>query len=407
MKESYSKRWIRAGIGCFLLGWLFAFGMSDLWAARTDQIEKDITQKKKDLKDIKKEINLTKEKEKEIRGKESSILGTLHLLEVELYQKEKELKQMEAQLVQTRERLRQTKHQVVMLSNRMERTKEELFSRLIALYKMGRIPTEGFLLTSQSYLDLLMLDKYFRVIIDYDTRLIGTYRYQVALKERYQEELTQDQFQFQRNISEIEKKKKEITKVSGEKRALLKSIQNQKVVYQKVIVELEERAKELQALIGKLERGKSHLAYGKSKHEALKGKLSSPVQGKVISLFKEKGQNGIEIKAPMGAEIRAVLSGKILYADWFKGFGNIVIIDHGNHTFTVSGYCSELLKKPGDAVSQGETIALVGSAGSLKGPCLYFEIRHHGKPQDPMEWLSHLDRVVSLPEKNKKGKKGS
>ena len=393
-------------IGCFLIGWTFTFVTPELWATRTDQIDKDITQKKKDLKDIKKEISITKGKEKEIRGKESSILGTLHLMEVELYQKEKELKQMEVQLVQNQERLRKTKHQIVMLGKGMERTKEELFSRLIALYKMGRIPTEGLLLASQSYLDLLRLDKYLRVIIDYDARLVETYRYQMVLKERYQEELTHDQFQCQRNISEIGKKKTEITKVSGEKRTLLKSIQNQKVVYQKLLVELEERGKGLQTLIDKLEREKSVLAYGKSKHETLKGKLSPPVQGKLISLFKEKGQNGIEIKAPMGAEIRAVLSGKILYADWFKGFGNIVIIDHGDHTFTVSGYCSELLKKPGDAVSQGETIALVGSAGSLKGPCLYFEIRHHGKPQNPMEWLSHLDRVVSLPEENKKGKKG-
>ena len=406
MREFSHRRWIGVWSGCLLMGWLLTFGMLDLWAVRGDQIDKDITQKKKDLKDIKKEISITKEKEKEIRGKESSILGNLHHLEEELYQKEKELKQMEKQLVQTRERLHQTRNQVILLGKGMERTKEELFSRVIALYKMGRMPAEGFLLTSQSYLDLLRLDKYLRVIIGYDARLVETYRYQVALKERYQEELTQDQNQWQRSISEMEKKKKEITKVSGEKRALLKSIQNQKVVYQRLLVELEERGKGLQALVDKLEREKSLLAYGKLKHETLKGKLTPPVQGKVISLFKEKGQNGIEIKAPMGAEIRAILSGKILYADWFKGFGNIVIIDHGDHTFTVSGYCSELLKKPGDSVSQGETIALVGSAGSLKGPCLYFEIRHHGKPQNPMEWLSALDRVVSLPEENKKGKKG-
>jgi septal ring factor EnvC (AmiA/AmiB activator) len=406
MKGSLSRRWLWGLLGSFFIGWLLTLGMPELWAARTDQLDKDINEKKKDLKDIKKEINLTKEKEKRIRGKESSILGTLHLLEVELFQREKELKQMEKQLVQTQERLRQTKHQILLLNKGMEHTKEELFFRLVALYKMGRIPTEGLLLTSQSYLDLLRLDKYLRVIIDYDAHLVKTYRYQVTLKERYQEELTQDQIQWQRNISEIEKKKKEITKVSGEKRDLLKSIQNQKVVYQKLIEELEERAKGLQAFIDKLEKEKSLLAYGKTKNEDFKGKLTPPVHGKVISLFKEKGQNGIEIKAPMGAEIRAVLSGKVLYADWFKGFGNIVIIDHGDHTFTVSGYCSEVLKKPGDAVSQGEAIALVGSTGSLKGPCLYFEIRYHGKPQNPMEWLSHLDRVVSLPEENKKEKKG-
>jgi len=387
MKEALSRRWI--WIGCFLIGWMFFFGTPEPSAVQTDQIDKDITEKKKDLKDVKKEIHLTKEKEKRARGKESSILGTLHLLEVELYQKEKELKRMETQLDQTQERLQQTKHQTVGLSKAMDSTKEEFLSRLIALYKMGRVPVEGLLLTSDSYPDLLRLDKYLRVIIDYDARLVETYRYQVLLKERYQEELMQDQIQWQRNISEIEEKKKEITKVSEEKRALLKSIQNQKVVYQKVLSELEERAKELQSLVAKLEREKSLLAYGKSKHETLKGKLTPPVQGKVISLFKEKGQNGIEIKAPMGAEIRAILSGKVLYADWFKGFGNIMIIDHGDQTITVSGYCSALLKKPGDGVLQGEAIALIGSAGSLKGPCLYFEIRRHGKPQDPMEWLSH------------------
>ncbi len=165
MKGPLSKRWRWGWVGCFLIGGMFFFETPDLWAVRTDQIEKDITQKKKDLKDIKKEINITKEKEKEVRGKETSVLGNLHLLEVELYQKEKELKQMEKQLTQSRERLRQTKQQIVMISKGMELTKEELFSRLIALYKMDRVPTEGLLLTSQSYPDLLRLDKYLRVII--------------------------------------------------------------------------------------------------------------------------------------------------------------------------------------------------------------------------------------------------
>jgi septal ring factor EnvC (AmiA/AmiB activator) len=82
-----------------------------------------------------------------------------------------------------------------------------------------------------------------------------------------------------------------------------------------------------------------------------------------------------------------------------------VIIDHGDHTFTIYGYASELLKKEGDMISQGERIALVGSSGSLKGPCLYFEIRHQGKPQDPMQWISPLEKVAFLPEDNDEGKK--
>jgi septal ring factor EnvC (AmiA/AmiB activator) len=399
------RRWKQVLAGSVIIGWIFTLGTIALWAAGNDQIEKDLTEKKKHLKDVKKELSLTKKKEKKIQGKESSILGSLHTMETELYKKERELEQMEVQLNQTRERLHQTKNQITMLSKGMERTKEALFSRMTALYKMGRIPPEIFLLTSQPYVDLLRIDKYLRVIIDFDARLVDTYRYQMALKERYQEELTQDQFQWQQNISDVEKKKGEIKKVRERKRALLKSIQDQRVVYQKVIGELEERAKELQTLIGKLEQEKSLFAYGKPKYETLKGKLNPPVQGKVISFFKERGQNGIEIKAPMGTEIKAVLSGKILYADWFKGFGNVVIIDHGDHTFTVSAYCSQLLKKAGDTISQGDTIALIGSAGSLKGPCLYFEIRHRGRPQDPLNWISHLDKVAFLPEGNGAGKK--
>ena len=388
------------------LGWVFNPWIANLCAGRADPIEKDITQKRKDLKDIRKELTLTKEKEKQIRGQESSVLENLSQIDNELYRKEKELKQMEARLSQTREKLQQTKHQVHLLNRGMEQTKEDFFSRLIALYKMERVPPETFLFTSQSYPDLLKTDKYLRVIIDFDARLVDTYRSQLTLKEQYRGTLIEDQSQWERSIAEVEKKREEIKKVKTTKRALLKSIQGQKVVYQKVIGELEERAKQLQALIDRLERERKVTAYGKSKPDVSKGKLSPPVHGNVISLFKERGQNGIEIKAPLGTEIRAVLPGKVLYADWFKGFGNVMIIDHGDQTFTVSGYCSQLLKKVGDVVSQGEGIAQVGSAGSLKGPCLYFEIRHKGKPQDPMEWLSHLEKVVSLPEGNGKGKKG-
>lgn len=388
-----------------MIGWAFVLWTPSLWAVQPDQIEKDITQRKKDLKDLRKELSTTKEKEKRIQKRESSILESLHQMENELYTKEKGLKQMEPQLVQTKWRLQQTKNQILNLNQGIERTKEELLTRLIALYKMGRTPPEVFLLTSESYLDLLKIDKCFRVVIDFDARLADTYRYQVALKQRYQDELIEDQLQWQRNISEVEQKKGEINKVRGAKQALLKSIQNQKTVTQKVIEELEGRAKELQALVEKLEREKSLLAYKKSKPEPNKGRLLPPVQGSVISQFKEKGQNGIEIKAPMETEVRAILPGKVLYADWFKGFGNMVIIDHGDHTFTVSAYCSHLLKKEGDPVSQGEAIARVGSAGSLKGPCLYFEIRHRGKPQDPMDWISHPEKTVSLQEENKKGRK--
>ena len=399
------RRWTGLLIGWIFIGWIITPVAPAVRAAQTDSVEKDLTRKKKDLSKIKRELSLTKEKEKEIRSKESSILESLSAIETDLYKKEKELNEKERQLAQIRDRRQETKGQVVNLSQEMEKTRGELFLRLTALYKMGRVSPEMFLLTSRSYLDLLQIDKYLRVIIDSDARILETHRYQVVLKERYQKELSRNESQWQRSISEVEKKKEEIKEGREEKRALLKSIRNQKVVYQRVIGELENRAKELQGFIEKLEKERALLAYGKPRGEPIRGKLIPPLQGKVISLFKEKGQNGIEIKAPTGTEIRAVLSGRVLYADWFKGFGNIVIIDHGDHIFSVSGYSSQLLKKEGDTVAQGEPIALVGSAGSLKGPCLYFEIRRNGRPEDPLQWIPQMDKVVSISEAREKGKK--
>lgn len=391
-------------IGIFFVG-LAAAQTAAVWPARAESVDKDLSQKRKDLKEIKKEILLKREKEKEIRGKETSVLENLNDLETEFYRKSNELKRMEAQLDQTRGKLDQTKGQIAALNQGMGKMKEELFSRLNALYKMGRVSPRAFLFTSEPYLDLLRLDKYLRVIIDSDNRLVSTLQRQVTLKERFQADLAKDRLQWERSIAEVERKKEEVKKVREEKRVFLKSIQSEKAMTRKVIAELEGRAKELQVLVERLEKEKSNLAYGKAKPDSFRGKLNSPVQGSVISHFREKGQNGIEIRAPMESEVRAVLPGRVMYADWFKGFGNMVIIDHGDHTFTVSAYCSQLLKREGETVAQGEPVALVGSAGSLKGPCLYFEIRHRGKPQDPMEWISSPDRVVSVMEGNKKVKK--
>jgi murein hydrolase activator len=96
---------------------------------------------------------------------------------------------------------------------------------------------------------------------------------------------------------------------------------------------------------------------------------------------------GIEITAPQGRDIVAVAEGTAIYADWFKGYGRLVILDHGSGYFTLYAHASDILIKTGDAVSGGQVIAKVGDSGSLEGPQLYFELRHKGKPQDPLTWL--------------------
>jgi septal ring factor EnvC (AmiA/AmiB activator) len=128
----------------------------------------------------------------------------------------------------------------------------------------------------------------------------------------------------------------------------------------------------------------------------LRGKLAWPLFGDVISSFGKKKSslfdtytfnNGIEIKPLHSEEIKAVQGGEVIFSDYFKGYGNLLIIQHPGNFHSLYGHCEKFLKKPGDRVSPGETVALVGNSGSLYGKCLYFEIRQNLKPQDPLLWL--------------------
>jgi septal ring factor EnvC (AmiA/AmiB activator) len=77
----------------------------------------------------------------------------------------------------------------------------------------------------------------------------------------------------------------------------------------------------------------------------------------------------------------------VIYADWFKGYGHLIILDHGGGYFTLYAHASEIQARLGDSVSRGQVIGKVGDTGSLEGAQLYFELRHKGKPQDPLAWL--------------------
>jgi len=128
----------------------------------------------------------------------------------------------------------------------------------------------------------------------------------------------------------------------------------------------------------------------------LRGRLAWPLRGTVISSFGKKKSssfdtytinNGIKIKPLQSDEIRAVHGGEVIFCDYFKGYGNLLIIQHPGNFHSLYGHCDQFIKKPGDRVEPGEVVALAGTSGSLYGKCLYFEIRQSLKPQDPLLWL--------------------
>ena len=124
-----------------------------------------------------------------------------------------------------------------------------------------------------------------------------------------------------------------------------------------------------------------------------KGNLRLPVRGKVSGRFgspREGGGTwkGLFIKAGTGSDVKAVANGRVVFAEWMRGFGNLLIVDHGNAYLTIYGNNDSLLKQVGQAVKGGETVATVGNSGGNPDSGLYFELRHQGQPIDPMKWAS-------------------
>ena len=131
-----------------------------------------------------------------------------------------------------------------------------------------------------------------------------------------------------------------------------------------------------------------------SEFPALKGRLRLPVRGELANRFGTPRQDsglttkGVFIRAHEGDEVRVVANGEVVYADWMRGFGNLLIVDHGAGYMTIYGNNEAVLKRPGDAVRAGDVVATVGATGGNEAPGLYFEMRHLGQPFDPLSWVS-------------------
>jgi septal ring factor EnvC (AmiA/AmiB activator) len=125
----------------------------------------------------------------------------------------------------------------------------------------------------------------------------------------------------------------------------------------------------------------------------LKGQLRLPVAGELANRFgspREAGLTwkGLFIRSPSGQDVKAVAGGRVVFADWLRGFGNLLILDHGQGFMSLYGFNESLLKQVGDLVRGGDAVAQVGNTGGNTDSGLYFEIRHEGKPVDPMGWVT-------------------
>ncbi|MFY9315627.1 MAG: peptidoglycan DD-metalloendopeptidase family protein [Burkholderiales bacterium] len=219
-----------------------------------------------------------------------------------------------------------------------------------------------------------------------------------------------------------EARARELAAIDAEGRAardeLLRERREQRRVFERASVEIRSTRRQMQVLvadearlarlveeIGKLLAARPGAGYARvtsvpiagnvaGPFSQMKGQLRLPVRGELIGQYGAQrsvgtaSAKGVFIRAPGGEPVRAVAHGRVVYADWMRGFGNLLIVDHGDAFLSIYGNSESLLKQTGDAVTLGETVATVGQSGGNEETGLYFELRHLGRPFDPLSWVT-------------------
>lgn len=374
------------------------------------------------LKEVQRELGREREKAREAGRKEASLTRELAGLDEDLKRKTEELRRLEARLQGSGQRLAKLAREIADTEARLGRSRGVLKRRLRAIYKQGRLGYVRMLLSAEDFSSAGRRLKYFAAIAGQDQRLIQAYSASLADLSGKRAELER----YKAEVAEAKGKaavtRAQIAEEQRKRRVLLASVREEKAGHLAAVKELERSARDLQALIARLQseeerqrrasrqmpRREGPPAEGPGGKEdvpdirddgrfaRLKGRLPWPVTGSLLSTFGRQEHprfrtvtfnRGIEIGAPQGRDIAAVAEGTVIYADWFKGYGRLIILDHGSGYFTLYAHASEILAGAGEAVSRGQVIGKVGDTGSLEGPQLYFELRHKGKPQDPLAWL--------------------
>ncbi len=388
----------RIRILCLVASCLLLFSIGRfLWA---QDHSPQIDEFKKKAQDIDREIEESAAKIKKFARKEADIISKLNQIDLMLNKSRNQIAVLGREIAALEKKIADITQASQNLTHQLRANEQYISQRLVALYKLNWLGKFQVMASAASLQELLQRKTAITRILAYDEKVISQ-----IMDNRQNLETIRSQLQAHRNEKrrraelyqhEIKQMAVERTKRSQ----LLAYVRKEMSAQQASIESLRQAARELDETIQNL--GVELTATVPNEYiedkpfQAYKGLLKMPVKGKIVSLFgKFKNtrydvlnfRSGIEIQTERGEPIQAVYPGKILYADWFKGYGNMIIIDHGDSYYTVYAHIEEVFKTAGDVVEAGEVMATVGDTGSMTGPKLYFEVRHHGKPLDPMQWL--------------------
>jgi septal ring factor EnvC (AmiA/AmiB activator) len=361
----------------------------------------------KKLQQTQRRLSEEREKAAAARARETSLLAELDQIERRLAEKQAEVARFEGRIRRTQAEIAALGGEIGRLEGQRTVQEEALARRLRAMYRVhaqgGALPV---ILSGDDPVARATAVRHLTSLAALDARLIQEYRGtgdKLADRKGRQEAR---QRELAGLFADAQREQAEVDREAAKRRTLLAKVRDERAFHERMVGELTEASRRLEAFIRELQARQRKLAKvppPKAGVEppgvgfgTLRGRLPWPTEGRIVTAFGAQVhprfgtrtfRNGVDIEAAEGRNVTAVYAGHVIYTGWFKGYGNLIILDHGNEYYTLYAHIAEIEAKEGDDVRQGQRIGTVGDTGSLAGPRLYFEVRYQGKPQDPVEWL--------------------
>ena len=320
---------------------------------------------------------------------------------------QQELREVETELAQTHQRLdqlqaerRQLADETTQLRQHRERLEGErdaqyaaLGQQLAALYRLGPTPQLKLLLNQSDPAELDRMQAYLnRLTQARQQRLTDIARLDTALVDTEQA-LAERQTRLDALADELEAQSALLARRTEERRSVVTTLDDRYESEADRLADLSQSREQAEQQLRAIQAELARLAEPTPTTNITRtqGDLPWPVQGSITASFQRRNgvhYNGIVIQASEGTAVTAVHSGRVVFADWMRGFGNLLIIDHGDQIMTLYAHLQQFSARPGQQVSRGDAIGRVGNSGGQSRSALYFEVRRGGEPINPQRWIA-------------------
>ncbi len=384
---------------------LVSFGVS---FGQTEDLDKRINSQSKKLKEIRKEIDRLNSKINKTQKDEKATLKQIQNLDKQIamvtqlkreLQKERRLK--EGQIDILNQTIQTTDQKIKVMKERAAR-------RAVRAYKLGQNRDIDLLLTSGDIHQALRRSTYLSAINDAEKITMNELQLMIRTNKADQNNLARRLGEVKRNIREEEQASRQISAQQKKKESKLNTLKRDRKSMQQQVKTKRTAAKQVEGMIQDFEKQKQQIlrdlanSLGITPEQAAKlfaeskGKLSWPVRGKLVGRFgPHKNEKlgtittnpGIDIKAPKGTNVKAVMHGKVIAITWIPGYGNTIIVGHGSSYYTVYAHIDNIQVNMNGYVLRDQVIAKVSDTGSLDGARLHFEVWRGKDKVDPLKWL--------------------